>query len=108
MKTTTTTLFAIVAAVLLMIAGCDMSASRKQGAQMRFEETMDQARLETARRSLVEGRYAYARKVLEPCLDSPRRHDEAEHLMAQIQTADQVYAQLNAYRQESDDSERAY
>ncbi|HDS84473.1 MAG TPA: hypothetical protein ENN97_04675 [Phycisphaerales bacterium] len=108
MKSTTTTLFAIAAAVLLTMAGCDMSASRKQGAQMRFEETMDQARLETARRSLAEGRYAYARKVLEPCLNSPRRHDDAEQLMAQIQTAHQVYAQLNAYRQDSDDSERVY
>lgn len=108
MKKLTTILFAAFVLVLIAAAGCDVNASRKQSAQKRFEESMNQARMEAARQSLAQGRYAYARKVLEPCLNSARQHDDAERLMARIQAVDQVYAQLNAYRNADDDGERAY
>jgi hypothetical protein len=107
MKKTTIILLLVCALSLLAVAGCDVSASRHQTAELRFERTMDRARMDAARRSLAAGRYTYARKVLEPCLNSPRQHDEAEHLMTKIETANHLYAQLNAYRDDSKE-EQAY
>lgn len=101
-------LLSVVALAVLTVAGCDVNAGRQKGAQVRFDQTMYQVRMDTARQSLAEGRYAYARKVLEPCLDSPHNHQEAERLMARIQAEDRAYAQLNAYRSADGDSERVY
>lgn len=104
-----TMLFLMLAAALILTTacGCDVGTARKQGAAARWEETIEQVRLEAARESLAQGRYDYARKALEPCLKSERNHQDAERLMAQIQAADQVYAQMADYRDE-DNQERAY
>ena len=84
-----------------------MGQAREQGAAARWERTLETARLEAAHESMAQGRYAYARKVLEPSMRSQQRHHEAEQILTQIQEADQMYAQINSYRNE-DEQERAY
>ena len=108
MKKITTILFVAAVLVLMTATGCDVTASRKQCTQQRFERMMNQTRLETARQSLAQGQYAYARKVLEPCLNTPGDHQDAEQLMVQIQTADRVYAQLLAFRDQNAGNESLY
>jgi Tfp pilus assembly protein PilF len=108
MTTKTLIIMAATAAVVLTAAfGCDVGGARKQGAISRWEQTMEQVRLDAARESLAQGHYAYARKVLEPCMKSERSHEDAERLMAQIQAADQMYAQLASYR-EQNEQDQAY
>jgi hypothetical protein len=55
---------------------------------------MDQARLDAARQSMAQGHFEYARKVLEPCIHSPQAVQDAEKLLMEIQSAQQIYAQL--------------
>jgi Tfp pilus assembly protein PilF len=107
MRNITIILLVAAALVLTVASGCDVGGSRKQGAAVRWEQTMDQVRLDAARESLAQGRYEYARKVLEPCMKSPCKQQDAERLMAKIEEAHQVYAQLSSYR-DSDNKERAY
>ncbi len=106
-KMTTIIMLAGAVVVLTAASGCDVSSSRKQSAAARWEHKMEQVRLETARQSLANGRFEYAQRVLEPCMNSAEKHDDAEKLMAQIQAAHQAYAQLNSYREDSS-KERAY
>lgn len=87
------TLLLIAMVAMLTTAGCN--GGRKASAQSRWEETMDEARVEAARQSMAEGRYEYAQRVLEPCIRSDGRHQEdAEQLMTQIQ----MFAQLSTAR----------
>jgi len=97
MKTTLNIL--LTAALLMLAVGCD-SGSRKQSVQLRWEETMDEVRLQAARQSLAEGRYDYAQRVLEPC-----KNKDAEKLMAEIKAARQMFAQLSTAR---DGIDRSY
>lgn len=107
MKKMTTIMLAAVAVVLTATSGCNVSDSRKESAAARWEQTMNQARLDAARQSLGDGRYDYAQRVLEPCMKSGKSVQDAEKLMAQIQAAHQAYAQLSTYR-DADSKERAY
>lgn len=107
MRNITIILLAVSALVLAVASGCDVGGSRKQGAAMRWEQTMDQVRLDAARESLAQGRLEYARKVLEPCMKSPQKHQDAERLMVKIEEAHRVYAQLSSYR-DDESKERAY
>jgi len=107
MKKMTTIMLAAVAVVLTATSGCNVSSSRKESAAARWEQTMSQVRLDAARESLANGRYDYAQRVLEPCMNSADNHQDAEKLMAQIQAAHQAYAQLSSYR-DADGKERAY
>jgi len=107
MRKSTLLLMATVAFLMLASAGCDMGQSRTRSAATRWERTLETARFEAAQESLAQGRYAFARKVLEPCMHSGRRHQEAERMMTRIQEADQMYAQLKSYRNE-DTQEWAY
>ena len=50
--------------VLMFVSGC-LESNRKESAQLRWQRTMDQARLEAAQQSLDEGRLAYAGRILE-------------------------------------------
>jgi hypothetical protein len=58
----------IVAAGLLLgcVCGCS-DGSRKLSAQLRWQRTLDQARLQAAAKSLQEGRLAYAERILNEC-----------------------------------------
>jgi hypothetical protein len=107
MRNITTILLVTAAFAALAVSGCDVGGSRKHGAATRWEQTMEQVRLDAARESLAQGRYEYARKVLEPCMNSPRKHQDAEQLMVKIEAAHQVYAQLSSYR-DDDNKDRAY
>ena len=93
--------------VMFAASGCDVGGARKQGAAARWEQTLEETRLEAARESLARGHYAFARKALEPSMNSERHHEDAKRLMVQIQAADQVYAQLASYR-DDDEQERVY
>jgi Tfp pilus assembly protein PilF len=96
MKTFTHILLA--AGVLALAAvGCD-NGGRKQSAQLRWEEKMDNVRIEAARQSLAQGRYEYAQRVLEPCMRSEDTSKDAEKLMTEIKAAHQMYAQLSVQR----------
>ncbi len=96
------------AAALTAAAGCNIDAHRRQSAERNFERKMDQVRMEQARQSMAEGRYEYARRVLEPALESAQRGHEARTLMHQIQAADQVYTQMAEFRRDDDQGERVY
>ena len=50
--------------VLMFVSGC-LESSRKESAQLRWQRTMDQARVQAAQQSLEDGRLAYAERILE-------------------------------------------
>ena len=122
MRTTIFILIAVCVFAMPVVCGCDAGGTRKESAAVRWEKTMDQVRVEAARESLAQGRYAYARRVLEPCVNDAHRERcgqrfhrrnerlqrDVEQMMVRIQAADQMYAQLDSYRQESEKEERAY
>lgn len=95
------------ALVVLATTGCDVSQSRKQSAEARWALHMEQVRLEAADQSLAEGRYEYAQRVLEPCVESPRHRHQAKRLMSRIEAERQVYAQMSSYRDDQE-QERVY
>lgn len=101
MRKLTTIMVLIAAAVVLTaVSGCSCN-NKQSAAEARWERTMESARLDAARQSLAQGRYEYAKRVLEPCVNSPQKNQDAEKLMVEIQAAHQVYAQLSTYRNDT-------
>ena len=110
MKTMTLIMFATAALLIAAVSGCSTGNARREKAEARWEQKIEETRLEAARTSMEKGRYAFARKALEPCMRSERRgrrHRDVEQLMVRIQEADQMYAQLESFREE-DERERVY
>lgn len=110
MRTVTLIMFAAAACLMAFMCGCSTGDSRREKIESRWEQKIEETRLEAARTSMAEGRYAFARKALEPCVRSGRqgrRHRDVEQLMVQIEAADQMYAQLRTFREE-DEQERVY
>ena len=94
-----TTIIMLIAAVVLLAAVSGCTCGNKQSAaEARWERTMETVRLDAARQSLAQGNYEYAKRVLAPCVNLPQKNHDAEKLMAEIQAAHQVYAQLSTYR----------
>ena len=86
-----------VVVTLTVLTGCTYD-SKVSASELRWQHTMEQARLDAARQSLAQGQFEYAKKVLEPCINSPKTGQDAEKLFMEIQAAQQVYAQLTASR----------
>lgn len=91
----------IVAAGLLLGCMCGCSdSSRKVSAQLRWQRTMDRARLQAAAQSLEEGRLTYAERILNECAQcSDPASDFAEQvtqLRARIRTERIRYAKADA------------
>ena len=75
----------IVAAVLLIaLTGCN-ETSRRQEAEMKWQQKFDAARIETARLSIERGELAYAERVLEGCsVSEGRLSGDAQQMIARI------------------------
>jgi len=90
----------VIAAGLLLVTVCGcLESSRKESAQMRWQRTMDQARLAAAQQSIEDGRLAYAERILSECgQNSDPASDVArqvEQLRSRIQTQRQQYAKAD-------------
>ena len=83
--------------VLIFVSGC-LESGRKESAQMRWQRTMDHARLEAAQQSLEEGRLVYAERVLEgrqSCDLKASTENEILELEARIQTESEQFAKAD-------------
>ena len=98
----------IITVVLLVtvVSGCG-SGSRKHSAQLRWERTMDQARVEAARQSFEEGRLVYAERVLKECrqCSDPKSPlaGEAQQILAKVQLENERYAAAGQLPQSIED-----
>lgn len=80
--------------VLMAVSGCTES-SRKESAQLKWQRTMNQARLEAAQQSLEEGRLVYAERILKGRQSSGLKaplENKALQLEARIQNENEQYA----------------
>jgi predicted Zn-dependent protease len=90
----------IIVAVLVavLVSGCQESSTSQKvtGAEMRWQRTINHARLQAARQSLEEGRLMYAQRILEECQreaqPDSRYAERINQMMAQIQTENNRYA----------------
>ncbi|MCE5185453.1 MAG: hypothetical protein LLF76_04945 [Planctomycetaceae bacterium] len=72
---------------LLVMAGC-VETSRKETAELRWQETIDHARIEAAKESIRQGQLGFAEKLLEDVSDSSSQADQAKKILAQIDSND--------------------
>ncbi|MBL7214122.1 MAG: hypothetical protein ISS71_00425 [Phycisphaerae bacterium] len=81
--------------VALMVSGC-LDSSREQSTQLRWQRTMDQARLQAAQQGLQEGRLVYAQRILKECdqCSDPKSPlaEQMEQILAKIQSEHNHYA----------------
>ena len=75
----TITIIALVS-VLMFVSGC-LDSSRKESAQLRWQRTMDKARVQAAQQSLEEGRLAYAERILEGRQSSDMKAPLADEIL---------------------------
>lgn len=87
----------IIVALLVLgtVSGC-LDSNRKVAAQHRWQERLDQAKLESAQQSIENGQWAYAERVLKDCSactnpESPLS-GQAQQILAKIQTVNALYA----------------
>ncbi len=79
--------------VLLFVSGCS-ETSRKAAAQRRWDRTLEQARIEAAQAGIEQGRLAYARHILEDCIESESScAEQAAVMLDQLQQTEQRFAQ---------------
>ena len=93
----TITIIALVS-VLMFVSGC-LESNRKESAQLRWQRTMDQARVQAAQQSLEEGRLAYAERILERRQSSGMKApmtDEVLLLEARIHNEKEKFAKAGA------------
>lgn len=99
----------IIATVLLLvvISGCN---SREESAQLRWQRTMDQARLQAAQESFEDGQLTYAQRILRECnrCSDPKYPlaGQVQELMGRIEDEQKRYA--IAGNQTEDPEEMAY
>ena len=83
------------ALMLTVVSGC-LDSSRKESAQLRWQQTMDQARLKAAEQSLDQGQLVYARRILRECdqCSDPKSPLAAQmqQILTEIQTEHARYA----------------
>jgi hypothetical protein len=88
--------------VLTVVSGC-LDADRKESSRLRWQRTMDQARLQAAQQSLEEGRLTYAQHVLDGCEQCA---DPASDLAGQVeQLRARIYAEQNRYAKADNEAE---
>lgn len=86
-------LIAVAILVLLSLLGCS-ETSRKAAAERRWDRTLERARLEAAQAGIKEGRLAYARHILEDCIESQSScAEQAAAILAELQKTEQQIAQ---------------
>ena len=86
----------LIAAVLVLVtvSGC-LESDRKESAQLRWQRTMDQAKLEAAQQSLEQGQLAYAERILDECESSDPESplaNEVQQIRARVQHESNQYA----------------
>ena len=90
----------IIAAVLVLVtvSGC-LESGRKESAQLRWQRTMDQAKLEAAQQSLEQGQLAYAEKILDECENSSPESplaSEVQQIRERVQHESNQYAKAGS------------
>jgi len=80
--------------VLVTVSGC-LENDQKGSAHLRWQRTMDQARLEAAQQSLEQGRLAYAERILKECKHTDPESPlavEAQQIRKRVQHESSQYA----------------
>ena len=84
------------AVVLLAIASGCSDSSRNESAQIRWQQRMDQARVEAAQKGLDQGRLTYAQRILRECrrCSDPKSPlaGQAEQIRVKIENEQNRYA----------------
>jgi len=98
----------MIAATLLVmtVSGC-LDGNRKESAKLRWERTMDKARIQAAQQSFEEGRLVYAERILEDCQrcsdpQSPLSR-QAQQILAKVHYENEQYAKAGHHITSIDD-----
>lgn len=75
--------------VLIMVSGCTKDNT---AASQRWQNTLDEARLQQARNDIVQGRYEQARYLLEPVSESCSKYSGQAQLLLDEVNAKPQYA----------------
>jgi Tfp pilus assembly protein PilF len=92
MKTKNYILVIVAVAMALTLTGC-FENTRQENAELRWQKTIDQARLEAAQMSIEKGQLTYAQKILEDVSDTSVVAEDARQILAQLQVANVQLAQ---------------
>lgn len=86
MKTQKMILVLMAVTLVLCVTGC-FENNRQEAAQLRWQNTIDQARLEAAQASIEHGQLAYAQKVLEDVKSDSDCADDARQMLSELKFA---------------------